>query len=95
MKNNVLTAILFSLFLLFSHSVQAAGIIDNQTVDQNKVWTIRFNNELSFDDLTKNGITVTDKAGKKVDVGVQLGENNKTVVVSAPVGEYKRKCFFK
>lgn len=88
LKNNVLTAILFSLFLLFSHSVQAAQITDNQTVDQNKTWTIRFNNEISFDDLTKNGITVTDKAGKKVAVGVQLGENNKTVVVTAPAGGY-------
>lgn len=89
LKNKILATAFFSVFLLTSHKVHGANFIDNQTVESNKAWTITFNNEIDFNDLTKQGITVTDKDGKKVDVGVQLGQNKKTVEVKAPQGGYK------
>lgn len=88
LKNKILSVAIFSIFFLISSNVQAASFTDNQTVERNKSWTIRFNSEIGFDDLTKQGITVTDREGKKVDVVVQLGQDNKTVVVTAPQGGY-------
>ncbi|MEY8000943.1 Ig-like domain-containing protein [Clostridium sp. Mt-5] len=87
-KNKILIAAIFSLFFLISFNVQAANFTDNQTVDSNKAWTVSFNSEVSFDDLTKQGITVTDSEGTKVNVGLQLGQDSKTVTVTAPQGGY-------
>ncbi|WP_242977672.1 glycoside hydrolase family 113 [Clostridium luticellarii] len=87
-KNKILIAAIFGLFFLISFNVQAANFTDNQTVDSNKTWIISFNSEISFDDLTKQGIIVTDSKGNKVDVGIQLGQDSKTVAVTAPQGGY-------
>jgi len=87
-KNKILIAAIFSLFFLISFNVQAANFTDNQTVDLNKVWTVSFNSQISFDDLTKQGITVTDSKGTKVNVGLQLGQDGRTITVAAPQGGY-------
>ncbi|WP_053241664.1 hypothetical protein [Clostridium sp. DMHC 10] len=39
---------------------------------------------MAFDDLTKNAIVVTGSRGNKVNVSVNLGSDNKSVVVGAP-----------
>lgn len=88
MKNKFLIATLFSAFLLFSPNVKAANFTDNQTVDTNKTWTVKFTGEVGFDALTKQGITVTDSKGDIVTVGIKLGQDNKTVIVTAPQGGY-------
>lgn len=88
MKNKFLTAAFFSFFLLFTVNVKVASFIDNQTVDKNKTWTLRFTDEVEYDEATKQGITVTDSKGNNVDVGLQLGEDNKTVKIAAPQGGY-------
>ncbi|MHC6180917.1 glycoside hydrolase family 113 [Clostridium sp. JNZ X4-2] len=87
-KNKILIAAIFSLLFLISFNVQAANFTDNQTVDSNKAWTVSFNSEVSFDDLTKQGITVIDSKGTKVNIGLQLGQDSKTVTVTAPQGGY-------
>ena len=88
MKNKCIMATLFGAFLLFSPNVKAANFTDNQTVDTNKTWIVTFTGEVGFDDLTKQGITVTDSTGAAISVGIQLGQNNKTVTVTAPQGGY-------
>ncbi|OAA90653.1 glycoside hydrolase family 113 [Clostridium ljungdahlii] len=87
-KNVILMAAIFSLFLLISFNVQAASFTDNQTVDSNKTWTIKFTSDIGFDDLTKQSITVTDSKGTKVNVGLQLGQDGRTITVTAPQGGY-------
>lgn len=74
--------------LLFGVSVKAANFTDNQTVDSNKAWTIKFTSDVGFDTLTRQGITVTDSNGNTVNVGVQLGDDDKTIIVTAPQGGY-------
>ncbi|WP_446898497.1 Ig-like domain-containing protein [Clostridium sp. LBM24168] len=88
MKNKFIIGIIFSILLLLSPGVKAANFTDNQTVDANKMWTIRFTDEVKFDDLTKQGITVTDNNGNKANIGIQLGQDNSTVTVTAPQGGY-------
>lgn len=88
MKNKFIAGLVFSMLLLLSPSVKAVNFTDNQTVDANKAWTIKFTDEVGFDDSTKQGITVTDSNGNKVNMGIQLGQDSKTVIVTAPEGGY-------
>ena len=81
----VLVAFIFSIHI----KVSAFQIADNQTVDTNKIWTIRFTNEVGYDDLTKQGTTVVDSKGNMVNVTLSLGQDSKSIVVTAPQGGYK------
>lgn len=88
MRNKLLIATFFSAFLLFSPNVKAAHFVDNQTVDSNKTWTIKFTNEVGFDDSTKDAITITDSNSNVVDVGIEQGQDLKTLIITAPEGGY-------
>ncbi|MFL0250685.1 DUF5050 domain-containing protein [Clostridium neuense] len=89
MLKKVLAAIFVSSLLFISTNAKAAIFTNNQVVDKNKSWTIHFNQELVFDDATKNAIVVTDSMGSKVNVSVNLGSDNKSVVVGAPEVGYE------
>lgn len=82
------TTIFFSVFLLISPNVRAENFIDNQTVDTNKTWSIKFSDDIKLDDLTKSGVMVTDSKGNMIAVDVQLGESNKIITITAPKGGY-------
>lgn len=84
MKNKFLIAVFFSIFLLMSPNVQASNFTDNQTVDVNKIWTIKFTDTIELDNLTKQGITVTDSKGLLVNTKVQLGQDSTAVTVTSP-----------
>lgn len=88
MKSKALLAVVFSVILLSTNSVYAATFMDNQVVAPNKAWTIKFNDEISFDDLTKEAITIKDIKGNKINTGLQLGQDNKTLIVTAPEDGY-------
>lgn len=88
MKNKILSAAIFIILLLAVPNVQAASFTDNQNVDSNKTWMVKFNNEVLLDDLTKDAILVTDSKGNKVNVGIQIGQDSKSVKVTAPEGGY-------
>lgn len=90
MRNKLMIGVFLSIFLLLVPNVKAVNFTDNQIVDVNKTWTIKFTDEVGFDNLTKQGITVTDSNGAKVNVGIQLGEDAKTIVVTAPEGGYTK-----
>lgn len=90
MKNKFTIGILISTFLILAPSVKAANFIDNQTVDSNKTWTIKFTDEVGFDNITKEGISVTDTKGTTMSVGIQLGQDSKTIIVTAPKGGYTK-----
>ncbi|MFL0195384.1 leucine-rich repeat domain-containing protein [Clostridium sp. WILCCON 0269] len=88
MKNKILIVIFFSTFLLIASNVQAVSFTDNQTVEANKTWTIKFNSDVELDDVSKQGITVTNSKDNTVNVGIQLGDDSRTVIVNAPDGGY-------
>lgn len=74
--------------LLVSINAKAATFTDNQVVGSNKSWTIHFNKKVSFDELTKQGISVTDEKGNKVNVTLNLGQDDSSIIVNAPKAEY-------
>lgn len=80
--------IIFFLVFLVQAKVYAFQIIDNQTVDANKTWTLKFTGNLGFDDLTKSGIVVTDSKGNFVNVTINQGNDPKTILVNAPQEGY-------
>lgn len=88
MKNKFIIGTLFSIFLLCSSNVKAVNFTDNQTVDGNKTWTIKFNGEIQLDDLTKQGVSVTDNRGNAADVSLKLGQDSKSIIVEAPEHGY-------
>ncbi|MCH5139143.1 hypothetical protein JMF89_18445 [Clostridiaceae bacterium UIB06] len=88
MKSKLITSFFFVALLLVSPNVKAANFTDNQTVDTNKTWTIKFTSDVGLDDDTKQGITVTDNKGNPVSVDIKLGQDSKTVTVTAPQGGY-------
>ncbi|QXE18512.1 leucine-rich repeat domain-containing protein [Clostridium sp. 001] len=88
MKNKFIMVSFLCVFILFSPSVKAANFINNQTVVSSKTWTIKFTDNIGFDDVTKQGITVTDGSGDVLNVGIHLGQDGKTVIVTAPKGGY-------
>lgn len=84
MKKIYLTTIFLNIFLLISPTVKAENFIDNQIVDTNKTWSVKFSDDIKLDDLTKSGITVTDSKGNMIDVDVHLGESSKVITITAP-----------
>lgn len=77
-------------FLIFSVHIKVSAfqITDNQTVDANKIWTIKFTDAVGFDDLTKQGITVTDSKGNAANITIIQGLDDKTILVNPPQGGY-------
>lgn len=88
MKSKIVTGFLCTILLMTAPSVQAAKFIDNQVVDSNKTWIVKFNSEVALENLTRDAITVTDSKGTKVNIGVQQGEDKKVVKVTAPEEGY-------
>ncbi|MCH5135789.1 hypothetical protein JMF89_00980 [Clostridiaceae bacterium UIB06] len=43
--------------MLLNVNVKAANFKDNQTVDTNKTWTIKFTNNVKFEELIKNSLS--------------------------------------
>ncbi|WP_333887468.1 GDSL-type esterase/lipase family protein [Clostridium sp.] len=58
------------------------------SVAANKKWTITFTGEVGYDDSTKNAIVVTDGEGNKVNTTLELGEDNKSIIVYPPTTGY-------
>lgn len=62
---------------------------DKSQVDANKQWTIKFNHVIDSSTVTKQNIKVLDANGQNVNVGITLGSDKKTVIVTPPDGGYK------
>lgn len=88
MKNKFILVTFFSIFLLFSPSVKAANYTDNQIVDKNKDWTIKFSDNVCLDDLTKNAIVIKDLSGNILDLNISLCADGKSVLIAHPYNGY-------
>lgn len=89
LKSKVFILSLIGFMLLFSPKIMAANFTDNSVVDSNKVWTIKFSNEVVLDDATQSGIVVTDSNGNNINVSKNLSQDKKSILVSAPQEGYK------
>ncbi|WP_411679693.1 hypothetical protein [Clostridium thailandense] len=74
--------------LLFSTNVFAFQITDNQLVPANKKWIIDFTDIIGYDYLTKQAVVVTDSRGIKTNISLQLGNDNKSIIVYPPSSGY-------
>lgn len=57
-------------------------------VAADKKWTITFTGEVEFDDFTKDAIIVTGSKGNEVNTTLELGQNNKSIIVYPPTVGY-------
>jgi|GEM_PF-647000 hypothetical protein len=77
------------LSIISASSVKAANFKDNQVVSSNKTWTVKFTDQVTFDELSKSGIIIKDSNGNIVPVSLQLNSDGKTILVSPPSDGYK------
>ena len=71
------------------HAAIYQAIIDvEKIVASNKKWTVTFTGDVGYDDLTKNAIIVTDSKGNKTDTTLELGQDNKSIIVYPPTTGY-------
>lgn len=61
----------------------------NKVVSSNKTWTVKFTDQVTFDELSKSGIIIKDSIGNIVPVSLQLNSDGKTILVSPPSEGYK------
>jgi Leucine-rich repeat (LRR) protein len=89
-KKSCVQVFIFFVFalLLSTKSYVAAEIVDNQTVEANKIWTIRFNKDVQFNEKINEAIKVTDSKGNLANITLELGEDKKSILVKPPKGGY-------
>ena len=75
--------------LLFPCRAKAATFNENQSVAADKVWQVKFSQEIELDSASQNGIFVIDKSGTKQNVTVALGQSANIIVVNPPKDGYK------
>ncbi|MFL0252195.1 leucine-rich repeat domain-containing protein [Clostridium neuense] len=95
MKKIIIIASTIIILMLSTFKVKAATFKDNQIVQANKIWTICFNQEVSLDDLSKQGITVVDSSGTKVNITLSIESDGKTIEVNPPDEGYSEGSTYK
>lgn len=88
-KESFITLLIFTLLLLVPINAYGLEMKNGQTVDFNKTWNIKFNEEISFDDLTQNEIKVKDNYGNVINTKLALGQDKKSILVQPPINGYK------
>ncbi|WP_010297120.1 Ig-like domain-containing protein [Clostridium senegalense] len=86
MKNKFLSALILST-VIFTSKASAVNI-DAQTNDLNKIWTIKFNQEIKYDDLINDNIVIADNDGNKLSTKIVLKEGD-TLTLLPPEEGYK------
>lgn len=77
------------LFLLPIYSgVHAAGIKDTVSTDPFKTWTIKFNQKINFDNLSKSSISVSDYKGNLIPITLSLGKDSRSILINPPSTGY-------
>lgn len=85
--------LLFGLSFLFYPSDSSAEgevkiwPVTKLSVPADKIWTIKFNSDLNFKDVTEN-VIVKDSKGNRVNVSISKKDSNQ-IVVEPPAGGYK------
>lgn len=88
MIKKIIVTFIVALALFIPTNVKAAVFKDNQVVGEYKKWTIHFNKEVKFDNLSKQGVVVTDSKGNKVATQIGALDEYKMIVIYPPMGGY-------
>lgn len=76
------------IFICFKGQVvkgETKGVI---VVDKGKVWSINFSHKVKLDESTKKEISVIDEDGDKVNIGLELSGDCKSILVKPPIKQY-------
>ncbi|OAA90588.1 Ig-like domain-containing protein [Clostridium ljungdahlii] len=85
------------LFLILSVSSKCLAASDTDYVDINskispvsinKVLTVKFNNSLNSNTINNNNVLVQDENNNAINVNVNIGDDNKSIIVS-PTDNYE------
>ncbi|MBU5485615.1 hypothetical protein KQI86_14945 [Clostridium sp. MSJ-11] len=74
--------------LLSLCSYARAAEVNKDIEDIHKIWNIKFNQDVNFDDETKREITIKDSHENILETEINL-KNGKTIIVSSPKEGYK------
>ncbi|WP_242850463.1 Ig-like domain-containing protein [Clostridium botulinum] len=77
-----------SLSMFISTNANATIFKDNKVVDINKNFTIKFNDIIDSNSLTKDEIIVLDSKENKVKVNLKIGQYSKQIIVQPPNNGY-------
>jgi len=75
--------------MLYSISVLADNIENEEVVHKNKVWKFNFNEKIESKDINKKSLFVKNSEGKIVDICFELKANKRTLLVKSPINGYK------
>lgn len=78
------------LFSLASRSIisKAFDFPIKENINNDKVWTIKFNKEITFDESVKKQISVTDSKGNLLPLLISLGSDGKSLIVTPDNAKY-------
>lgn len=88
-QSNKLNLIIIAfIFIVMGSKVYASQIADNRVVDKNKDWIVKFSDNISLDDLTKNAIAVKDIDGNLLNLNISLCSDGKSILITHPYNGY-------
>lgn len=99
-KNIMIFSMMLLLLLLLPMACKVKAADDfkviptKQSVEQNKIWIVKFNDILNISTVNNNTIYVTDESGKKVLTNLEVGLDKKSVYISPKVSYEYGKTYF-
>lgn len=81
-KQIAICTLFISIFFLNSKiEVMANTLKEKEIYDVNKIWKVKFNDEISLNSLKEDSILIKDENGNKLTKQLSIGEDNKTILV--------------
>ncbi|WPC40155.1 hypothetical protein [Clostridium sp. JS66] len=87
-SSKLILIVIAFIFIIMRNKVYASQITDNRVVDKNKDWIIKFSDNISLDDLTKNAIAVKDIDGNLLNLNTSLCADGKSILITHPYNGY-------
>lgn len=87
-KVKIILAITVFILLSLKANISYAEIINGQIVGKDKVWSIKFNKDVSWNSIAQSSIVVVDESGNYVNISVVIGSDKRTIIVKPPMGGY-------
>lgn len=84
----LIIAVVLSIFFIMNSFSFASDFSELRIAEPHKTWTIKFNDFVQFDKDIHELILVKGSQNQNVDVKLELGQDGKSILVSAPHGGY-------
>lgn len=89
-KKKIYFMLLIVFIIIFIGTGVKASAATKSIVGKDKIWVIKFNNPISYDDKAVGSITVLDKKGEKVNIRLEVSKDKKSIMVKPPVRMYNQ-----